>query len=77
MKMRASSVLGRFRDSGAGTRLDLRRRVAALEVEVQECRALSLRLAELTDVVSELLLPVAARDEERLAELLEQYRQSI
>lgn len=75
--MRASSVLGRFRDSGARARLDLRRRVAALEVEVQECRALSLRLAELTDVVSELLLPVAARDEERLAELLERYRQSI
>ena len=35
-------------------------RVAELEDEVQECRQLNLRLAELTDVVQELLLPVAA-----------------
>ncbi|MFM6850518.1 MAG: DUF6752 domain-containing protein, partial [Terrabacter sp.] len=39
---------------------DLERRVAALEEAVQENRALNVRLAELTDVVSELLLPVAA-----------------
>ena len=45
--------------------------------EVQECRALNVRLAELTDIVTELLLPVAARDEARLAELLEKYRQSV
>jgi hypothetical protein len=54
--------------------VDLRRRVALLENEVQELRALSVRLAELTDVVEQLLLPVAARDEEKLAELLSQYR---
>ena len=42
---------------------DLERRVTALEEAVQENRALNVRLAELTDVVSELLLPVAARDE--------------
>ena len=41
----------------------LRERVAVLEDEVQECRQLNLRLAELTDVVQELLLPVAQRDE--------------
>lgn len=52
---------------------ELRRRVARLEVEVQECRALNGRLAELTDIVGELLLPVAARDEEKLAALLKQY----
>ena len=51
-----------------------RRRVAALEEAVQESRALNVRLAELTDVVSELLLPVAARDEEKLEELLGKYR---
>ncbi len=52
---------------------DLRRRVARLEAEVQECRALNGRLAELTDIVGELLIPVAARDEEKLAALLKQY----
>ena len=45
-----------------------------LEEAVQENRALNVRLAELTDVVTELLLPVAARDEERLEELLGKYR---
>jgi hypothetical protein len=51
--------------------------VRRLEAEVQECRALNVRLAELTDIVTELLLPVAARDEEKLAGLLEKYRQSV
>ena len=53
---------------------NLEKRVAALEEAVQENRALNVRLAELTDVVTELLLPVAARDEERLEELLGKYR---
>ena len=34
-----------------------------------------MRLAELTDVVTELLLPVAARDEEKLEELRGKYRE--
>lgn len=53
---------------------NLERRVAALEDAVQANRALNVRLAELTDVVTELLLPVASRDEEKLEELLEKYR---
>ena len=57
-----------------GTDPELRRRVAALEREVQECRALNVRLAELTDIVTELLLPVEARDEEALRRLLDKYR---
>lgn len=56
---------------------DLREQVQRLEAEVQECRALNVRLAELTDVVTELLLPVASRDEEKLAALLERYRTSV
>ena len=56
---------------------ELRAHVVRLEAEVQECRALNVRLAELTDIVTELLLPVAARDEEKLAALLEKYRQSV
>jgi hypothetical protein len=52
-------------------------RLAALEAEVQECRQLNLRLAELVDVVAELLLPVAERDEARVAEVLQRYRESV
>lgn len=61
----------------AATTLDLRRRMTALEEEVQECRELNLRLAELTDIVTELLLPVAQRDEEKLRELLARYHESL
>ena len=44
----------------AGDRLDnLQRRLDELEAEVQECRQLNLRLAELTDLVEQLLLPIA------------------
>jgi hypothetical protein len=57
--------------------IDLRRRVNRLEEEVQECRALNLRLAELTDLVTELLLPVAQRDEAKVTELLERYQRSL
>lgn len=57
--------------------LDLRARVRRLEKEVQECRALNLRLAELTDLVTELLLPVAQRDEARVNELVERYQRSL
>ncbi|MGZ8738778.1 MAG: DUF6752 domain-containing protein [Nocardioides sp.] len=68
----------RIRDkSGMSAAIDLRRRVKLLEDEVQECRALSLRLAELTDIVTELLLPVAQRDEAKLEELLERYHRSL
>ena len=73
----SENVIARLRGTRAGERLELRRRVARLEAEVQECRALNIRLAELTDIVTELLLPVAARDEEKLARLLEHYRESI
>jgi hypothetical protein len=57
--------------------LDLRHRVNRLEHEVQECRALNLRLAELTDLVTELLLPVAQRDEAKVNELVERYQRSL
>ena len=52
-------------------------RIRVLQDEVQECRQLNLRLAEVCDVVMELLVPVADRDEKRLAELLEGYRDGI
>ena len=52
-------------------------RVAELEAEIQECRQVNLRLAELTDVVAELLLPVAQRDEARIDEVLRRYHDSV
>ena len=74
----AARNLGRFR---AGVQAEgveaLRERVAVLEDEVQECRQLNLRLAELTDVVQELLLPAAQRDQERIDELVEKYSRGL
>jgi protein subunit release factor A len=54
-----------------------RRRLETLEVEVQESRQLHQRVSELTDVVQELLLPAAGRDENRLAELRQKYADSL
>jgi hypothetical protein len=62
---------------GGAAVVDLRRRVRRLEDEVQECRRLNLRLAELTDIMSELLLPLEQRDEERLTALLATYQNSL
>lgn len=56
---------------------ELTERVEALEDEVQECRQLNLRLAELCDVMMELLLPAAERDESAVSEILERYRKDI
>ena len=54
--------------------LGVRARLAELEAEVQENRRLNRRIAELTDVVAELLIPLADRDEERVHEVLAAYR---
>ena len=56
---------------------DLAAAVAELEEEVQEARRLNRRLAELTDVVEELLLPLAQRDDDRLRERLDGYTSSL
>jgi hypothetical protein len=55
----------------------LRKRVDRLEAELQETRQLNRRLAEVTDVVAELLLPGHERDEERLRAALEDYDRGI
>jgi hypothetical protein len=56
---------------------DLRKRVSLLENEVQELRQLNKRLAEVTDVVAEILLPAAQRDDDRLQELLARYETNL
>lgn len=45
-------------------------RVAALEDAVEESRQLNQRLADVVDVVTELLLPAVDRDDERVREAL-------
>ncbi|MGI8521710.1 MAG: DUF6752 domain-containing protein [Nocardioides sp.] len=51
----------------------LEQRVADLEADVIELRRHNLRLAELTDVVSELLVPMASRDQAAIDAALERF----
>ena len=55
----------------------LTERLARLEAEVDELQQLNLRLAELTDVVQELLLPLARQDPDKAVELLERFREEL
>jgi hypothetical protein len=68
------SIVGRLKAPATN---DLRKRVAALEAEVQECRQLNLRLAELTDIVTDLLVPLSRGDEPALRETLVKYQESL
>lgn len=75
-RLRARSAARRARDRyqsvQAGRGVDARLR--ALEEEAQEARQLQRRVAELTDVVTELLIPIHLRDDARVEEVLERYR---
>lgn len=55
----------------------LRDQMTSLKAELNDNRALHRRLAELTDVVTELCIPLAERDETRVAEVLDRYRDSL
>lgn len=72
----SSSRPGRFglprRGGGA-----LEQRLAEVESELQEDRRLHMRLAELTDIVQELLVPMAQQDQDLLAERLKRYSASL
>ena len=50
------------------------RRIEDLEAEVQENRRLNRRVAELTDLVTELLIPIARQDPARIDEMIARYR---
>ena len=52
----------------------LEKRIAELEAQVEESRALHLRVATLSDVVAQLLLPAAQQDEELTMQALRAYR---
>jgi hypothetical protein len=50
--------------------VSLYKRVAELEQEIQETRKLNQRLSDVIDVMTEILVPVADRDDERMREAL-------
>ncbi len=59
------------------SRRELEERVAALEAQAVELRRHHLRLAELTDIVQELVVPLASRDDEQIARAIEKFQESI
>jgi C4-dicarboxylate-specific signal transduction histidine kinase len=73
-----NKLIGRLRRSsadgaeqrGGHAHHDLAARVAALEAAVEENRRLNQRLADVVDVVTELLVPALDRDDARVAEAL-------
>lgn len=56
---------------------EMQRRIAALESEIEELRQQNLRLAEIADVVQELLVPLSSRDQARVDEAIEKFSQSL
>ncbi len=61
----------------AHTRRGLAARVADLEADVLALRRHNLRLAEIVDVVTELLVPMASRDQERIDAAIERFNESM
>ena len=55
----------------------LQKRVAELEDEVRECRKDQHRLAELTDIVQELLIPLSRRDQDAVDAVLAKYTDTL
>lgn len=72
----ARSLRDRVRATNAFDR-SLRGRVLRLEQELEADRQLHRKIAELSDVVTELLVPIQDRDEARVTEVLSQYRKTI
>ena len=66
--------LKRFVPGGGAELAD---RVARLEREVADLRRHNLRLAELADLVQELLVPMAQRDQERVDAAIAAFQDSL
>jgi hypothetical protein len=63
-----------------GSRATIKRleeRVADLETDLTELRRHQVRLAELADVVQELLVPVAQQDRDAVEAAVERFRKSL
>lgn len=69
MELRSRLPGGRVRE--------LSERVESLEADVAELRRHHLRLAELADLVQELLVPMASQDRERIDRAIEKFQDSI
>lgn len=63
--------------SGKAAVQALERRVADLEADLAELRRHNLRLAEIADVVQELLVPMASRDEAAVQAAIERFQGSL
>jgi hypothetical protein len=72
----ARKVRDRVRATGVLDR-SLRGRVQRLEQELEADRQLHRKVAELSDVVAELLIPIQDRDDKKVAQVLAQYRKTI
>ena len=55
----------------------LEERMADLEADMTEMRRHNVRLAEIADVVQELLVPMAARDEAAIQKAIERFQESL
>ena len=55
----------------------LEQRVSDLEADLAEVRRHNVRLAEIADVVQELLIPLASRDETRVEEAIARFQESL
>ncbi|MEP6817811.1 MAG: DUF6752 domain-containing protein [Marmoricola sp.] len=62
---------------GRGAIDELRQRVESLEREIEELRRQNLRLAEIADVVQELLVPLASRDQARIDAAIESFAEGL
>jgi len=66
-----------MRPSSVAALRRLEQRVADLEADLAEMRQHNLRLAELADVVQELLVPMASRDDATVQAAVERFRKSL
>jgi hypothetical protein len=78
VKKRPTGLRRRVVDAvGGGMVSDLLARIDDLEAAVEENRNLNLRVAELVDLVQELLIPVASQDKDKTQAALGEFQRSL